>query len=71
MAKLFEGLVAVDKRLLPSAMGKENNTNGKAEDGDNNYVDFENANELNRELLESVNMSGRVYMTHSIVGECM
>ena len=39
-------------RLLPPA----------GEDGE------EKANELNRELLESVNSTGKAYMTHSVVG---
>ncbi|KAJ8631403.1 hypothetical protein MRB53_024726 [Persea americana] len=71
MAKHFEGLVAMDKRfeivvprnfamvcfrLLPPA-----------DDGENGSADGR-ANELNRKLLEAINSSGRIYMTHAVVG---
>ncbi|RWR85833.1 hypothetical protein CKAN_01470700 [Cinnamomum micranthum f. kanehirae] len=71
MAKHFEGLVAMDKRfeivvprnfamvcfrLLPPA-----------DDGENGSAD-DRANELNRKLLEGINSSGRIYMTHAVVG---
>ena len=70
MAKHFEGLVGMDQRfeivvprhfslvcfrILSSAMGLS--------------IDNEGANKLNRKLLESINLSGRVYMTHAVVGE--
>ncbi|KAL5987889.1 hypothetical protein ACLOJK_035645 [Asimina triloba] len=72
MAKMFEGLVGMDKRieivvprtfamvcfrLLPPPAA-----NGGGE------TDLERANELNRKLLESMNAAGRVYMTHAVVG---
>ncbi|XP_041028900.1 tyrosine decarboxylase-like [Juglans microcarpa x Juglans regia] len=46
-------------------------TNGKGDDhdhDDHNYMKEASTNELNRKLLESINKSGRVYMTHSMVG---
>nr|AZM69444.1 tyrosine decarboxylase [Asarum sp. XW-2018] len=73
MAKHFQGLVGMDQRfqivvprtfamvcfrLLPPANGSENGTEGC----------LEVANDLNRKLLESMNASGRVYMTHAVVG---
>ncbi|XP_059667644.1 tyrosine decarboxylase-like [Cornus florida] len=75
MAKHFEGFVASDKRfevvvprnfamvcfrVLPSAIC--------CDDGYKGLFNGECANELNRELLESVNGSGRVYMTHAVIG---
>jgi aromatic-L-amino-acid decarboxylase len=63
MAEIFEGLVGMDKRfeiVVPRNFA---------------MVCFrilsmseERSNELNRKLLESINMSGRVYMTHTVVG---
>nr|ABJ16446.1 tyrosine decarboxylase [Aristolochia contorta] len=73
MAKTFEGLLAMDKRfevvvprtfamvcfrLLPAGGGG----GGDDEEG------LDAVNELNRKLLESINASGRIYMTHSVVG---
>ncbi|KAJ9153136.1 hypothetical protein P3X46_026612 [Hevea brasiliensis] len=75
MAKLFEGYVAEDNRfeivvprnfatvcfrIQPGAIAV---ANGKLHDQDIL------ANELNRKLLESVNASGCIYLTHAIVGE--
>ncbi|XP_058197446.1 tyrosine decarboxylase-like [Rhododendron vialii] len=72
MAKYFEGLVGMDKRfevvvprnfamvcfrISPMAIGD------RLKSGDENIV-----NEVNRNLLVSVNGSGRVYMTHDVVG---
>uniref|UniRef100_A0A7N2LQ30 Tyrosine decarboxylase n=2 Tax=Quercus lobata TaxID=97700 RepID=A0A7N2LQ30_QUELO len=77
MAKLFEGLVAKDKRfeivvptnfamvcfrILPSALSETVYKNGKL-----GMVSEEDANEANRKLLESINMSGCVFMTHAVV----
>ncbi|KAG2684685.1 hypothetical protein I3760_10G086700 [Carya illinoinensis] len=42
--------------------------NGKGDDHDHNYMKEASTNELNRKLLESINKSGLVFMTHSIVG---
>lgn len=76
IAKIFEGLVASDKRFevvvprnfalvhfraVPSVLSL----------GKNKYENLsqeEQTNELNREFLESINASGKLYMTHSIVG---
>jgi aromatic-L-amino-acid decarboxylase len=67
MAKVFERLVAMDKRfeivvprnfamvcfrILGSTVG---------------ILSEEHVNELNRKLLESINMSGSIYMTHTVV----
>nr|POE82888.1 tyrosine/dopa decarboxylase 2 [Quercus suber] len=77
MANLFEGLVAMDKRfeivvptnfamvcfrILPSALSEKIYKNGKLD-----IVSEEHANEANRKLLESINMSGCVFMTHAVV----
>ncbi|KAI3860446.1 hypothetical protein MKX03_010884 [Papaver bracteatum] len=79
MAKHFDGLIAMDKRfeivvprtfamvcfrLKPAAI-----FNGKlGENGvDYNCIE-EKTNEINSKLLESVNASGSIYMTHAVVG---
>ncbi|XP_022726615.1 tyrosine/DOPA decarboxylase 1-like [Durio zibethinus] len=77
MAKLFEELVASDNRfevvvpryfamvcfrVLPSALCKFQN-----EYCDKDDVDQTHANEFNRKLLESMNASGRIYITHAQV----
>ncbi|KAK7412801.1 hypothetical protein VNO78_04437 [Psophocarpus tetragonolobus] len=79
MAKNFEELVRKDKRfeifvprnvavvcfrLLPSAVAKIGN--GRVQDGHVTTEDV--ANEINRKLLDSINGSGTVYMTHATVG---
>ncbi|KAK7819705.1 tyrosine/dopa decarboxylase 2 [Quercus suber] len=82
MANLFEGLVAKDKRfeivvsrkfamvcfrILPSALSDKVHKNDKLD-----IVSEEDANEANRKLLEFINMSGRVFMTHAVVeGVCV
>ncbi|CAK9143730.1 unnamed protein product [Ilex paraguariensis] len=73
MAKHFEGLIAMDKRfevvvrrnfamvcfrVSPLMVG--NATQKLLGEGD--------ANEFNKKLLESINATGRVYMTHAVVG---
>ncbi|KAG4990279.1 hypothetical protein GLYMA_09G021700v4 [Glycine max] len=79
MAKTFEGLVRMDKRfeifvprnlavvcfrILPCAVARIGN--GRVQNG---YLTTEDAaNEINRKLLDSINGSGLVYMTHAIVG---
>lgn len=85
MAKLFEGLVAMDKRfeivlpryfamvcfrVSPIAMGRPPKAAHKNGYVDEKKVDVEeeSSNEVNQKLLESINMSGRVYMTHAMVG---
>nr|POE56155.1 tyrosine/dopa decarboxylase 5 [Quercus suber] len=77
MANLFEGLVAMDKRfeivvptnfamvcfrILPSALSETIYKNGKLD-----IVSEKHAIEANRKLLESINMSGCVFMTHAMV----
>ncbi|KAH7838540.1 hypothetical protein Vadar_027917 [Vaccinium darrowii] len=72
MAKHFEGLVRMDKRfevvvprnfamvcyrVLPSAIGDSLKC-----------CDEKLVNEFNRKLLASVNETGRVYMTHDVIG---
>ncbi|KAL2341511.1 hypothetical protein Fmac_009451 [Flemingia macrophylla] len=79
MAKAFEELVKQDKRfeifvprnfalvcfrLIPSAVAKIGN--GRVQNGHIKAEDV--ANEINRKLLDSINGSGTVYMTHAIVG---
>ncbi|XP_027339554.1 tyrosine/DOPA decarboxylase 2-like [Abrus precatorius] len=79
MAKTFEGLVKQDKRfeifvprmlavvcfrLSPSKVA--NIGNGNVQNGDLKIEDV--ANEINRRLLDSINGSGTVYMTHAVVG---
>ncbi|KAF5944033.1 hypothetical protein HYC85_018110 [Camellia sinensis] len=64
MAKHLEGLVAMDKfyrRLLLSA----HNHNNKASKSES---DESHANEINSKLLESINASGRMYMSHGVIG---
>ncbi|XP_042487278.1 tyrosine/DOPA decarboxylase 2-like [Macadamia integrifolia] len=76
MAKHFEGLVGMDKRfeivvprtfsmvcfrlLLPPVM--------RAHANGEQLNDEERANEMNRRFLESMNSSGRLYMSHGVVG---
>ncbi|KAK7303540.1 hypothetical protein RJT34_14447 [Clitoria ternatea] len=79
MAKTFEELVKQDKRfeifvprnlavvlfrLLPSAVA--NIGNGRLQNGSVKIEDV--ANEINRRLLDSINGSGTVFMTHATVG---
>ncbi|TKY72354.1 Tyrosine/DOPA decarboxylase 5 [Spatholobus suberectus] len=64
-------LAVVCFRLLPSAVAKIGN--GNVENGhlkvQNRDLKAEDvANEINRKLLDSINGSGTVYMTHAIVG---
>ncbi|OVA11561.1 Pyridoxal phosphate-dependent decarboxylase [Macleaya cordata] len=78
MAKQFEGLIANDKRfeivvprtfamvcfrLKPTAIfGQNLGENGRA------YIVEDQTNKINQKLLESVNASGRIYMTHAVIG---
>ncbi|KAG0464771.1 hypothetical protein HPP92_018935 [Vanilla planifolia] len=70
MAKLFEGLLRLDCRfeivvpryfstvcfrLLPPRCGERD-------------VDEKRTNELNQQMLESMNAEGKVYMTHAVIG---
>jgi tyrosine decarboxylase len=83
MAQLFEDLVASDKRFevvvprnfamvcfraLPLAISKEVSENGMAVNGQKISYDQEYcSNQLNQELLKSINASGHVYLTHAVV----
>ncbi|KAJ6925748.1 tyrosine/dopa decarboxylase [Populus alba x Populus x berolinensis] len=82
MARLFEDLVASDKRFevvvprnfamvcfraLPLATSKEVSENGMADYGRKISYDQECSNQLNQELLKSINASGNVYLTHAVV----
>ncbi|KAI3954522.1 hypothetical protein MKX01_013239 [Papaver californicum] len=75
MAKLFQGLIGMDNRfeivvprtfamvcfrLEPTAIFKQKIV-------DNDYIEAQ-TNEINAKLLESVNASGKIYMTHAVVG---
>ncbi|XP_030972406.1 tyrosine decarboxylase 1-like [Quercus lobata] len=75
MAKLFEELVGLDNRfeviaprnfalvcfrVLPSPKGMDGYEEGEAKQ-------VERANELNKKLLESINGSGKVYMSPTVV----
>lgn len=74
MAKQFELLVAMDKRfevVVPRNFAMVcfrlvSPASGGALLDD--WSDTEHANDLNRKLLEAINASGRIYMTHSVVG---
>ncbi|CAL5409246.1 unnamed protein product [Camellia sinensis] len=81
MAKHFEGLVAMDSRfevvaprnfglvcfrISPSALTlSDHNHNNKASESGS---DENHANEINSKLLESINASGRMYMSHGVTG---
>ncbi|CAL5409247.1 unnamed protein product [Camellia sinensis] len=81
MAKRLEGLVAMDSRfedvaprnfglvcfrILPSALTfSAHNHNNKASKSES---DESHANEINSKLLESINASGRMYMSHGVFG---
>ncbi|RZC51224.1 hypothetical protein C5167_019651 [Papaver somniferum] len=75
MAKHFQGLIGMDNRfeivvprtfamvcfrLKPTAIFKQTLV-------ENDYIEAA-SNEINGKLLESVNASGRIYMTHAVVG---
>ncbi|OVA11862.1 Pyridoxal phosphate-dependent decarboxylase [Macleaya cordata] len=76
MAKLLEGLIAMDKRfevVVPRTfamvcfrLNPETIFNPKLhENGDHSE---DQMNELNQKLLESINATGQVYMTHTMIG---
>ena len=70
MAKYFEGLVTMNKRfevVVPryfSMVCFRVSVAAVISAG----LQSEDINEVNRKLLESVNESGRVYMTHALLG---
>ncbi|KAM2619605.1 hypothetical protein TB1_035745 [Malus domestica] len=59
MAKRLEGLMGMDKRVSPLA-----SSNKAPTPSDETRV----INEVNCKFLEAINASGRVYMTHAMVG---
>ncbi|OUZ99267.1 Pyridoxal phosphate-dependent decarboxylase [Macleaya cordata] len=78
MAKQFEGLIAKDKRfeivvprkfamvcfrLKPTAI-----LDRKLGENGTDYIVEDQTNEINGKLLESINASGRIYMTHAVIG---
>ncbi|KAK7844079.1 tyrosine/dopa decarboxylase 2, partial [Quercus suber] len=54
--------LSTNPEILPSALSETVYKNGKLD-----IVSEEHANEENRKLLESINMSGCVFMTHAVV----
>ncbi|XP_057949244.1 tyrosine decarboxylase-like [Malania oleifera] len=79
MAKRFAGLVAMDERfqivvpttfalvcfrLLPPAVIKSRNRSSVGDDDE----EEDGGRELNQRLLESINTTGQMYMTHAVVG---
>ncbi|XP_058098751.1 tyrosine decarboxylase-like [Magnolia sinica] len=72
MAKQFEGLVRMDRRfeiVVPRTFAMVCFRLLPPDDGDlENGSGEERANDLNHRFLEAMNASGRVYMTHAVVG---
>ncbi|GAY39600.1 hypothetical protein CUMW_045610 [Citrus unshiu] len=83
MAKLFERLVASDKRfeivfprqfsvvcfrVSPSAVMDKLKPKYENCHSQQLFTEEEAINEFNRELLESINASGKAYMTHAVCG---
>lgn len=64
MAKVFEGLVRLDRRFEVAVPRLFSTVCFRVRAGG----DGEAGNELNRRVLESVNREGRVFMTHAVVG---
>ncbi|OVA11576.1 Cytochrome P450 [Macleaya cordata] len=78
MAKQFEGLIVKDKRfeiVVPRTFAmvcfrmKPTAIFGQklGENGGDKHVEAQ-TNEINQKLLESVNGSGQIYMTHAVIG---
>ncbi|KAK4729700.1 hypothetical protein R3W88_022688 [Solanum pinnatisectum] len=57
MAKHFEQLVAMDERVSLLALQKKLK-----------FVDEDQVNKFNAKLLESINSSGNIHMTYTMVG---
>ncbi|KAL2474973.1 Tyrosine decarboxylase 1 [Abeliophyllum distichum] len=72
MAKNFEGLIAMDKRfevVVPRNFATVCFRISPIEIGKNQIVSKEEAiNNFNAKLLESINESGKIYMTHAVIG---
>ncbi|KAI3470588.1 hypothetical protein Pfo_027251 [Paulownia fortunei] len=73
MAQNFEGLVRVDKRfevVVPRNFATVCFRISPVEVGGNDpiFSKEEATNNINRKLLESINESGKIYMTHAVIG---
>ncbi|KAK4421057.1 Tyrosine/DOPA decarboxylase 2 [Sesamum alatum] len=73
MAQNFEGLIEMDKRfevVVPRNFATVCFRISPAEIGGNHQIVSreEAANNLNAKLLESINESGKIYMTHAVIG---
>ncbi|CAI9773292.1 unnamed protein product [Fraxinus pennsylvanica] len=72
MAKNFEGLIGMDKRfevVVPRNFATVCFRISPIEIGKNHNVSKEDAtNEFNCKLLESINETGKIYMTHAVIG---
>ncbi|KAL2474972.1 Tyrosine decarboxylase 1 [Abeliophyllum distichum] len=72
MAKNFEGLITMDKRfevVVPRNFSTVCFRISPIEIGKNlNVTKNDATNEFNSKLLESINESGKIYMTHAIIG---
>ncbi|KAG6404989.1 hypothetical protein SASPL_132568 [Salvia splendens] len=73
MAKNFEGLIAMDKRfevVVPRNFATVCFRISPIEIGGNRQIvsKEEAANNLNAKLLETINESGKIYMTHAVIG---
>ncbi|ONI02505.1 hypothetical protein PRUPE_6G202600 [Prunus persica] len=74
MAKLFEGLVAMDQRfeiVVPRNFSMVPPTTPTSNSFHQNGIEInveKCTNEVNCKLLEAINASGRVFMTHAMVG---
>lgn len=72
MAKNFEGLIAMDKRfevVVPRNFSTVCFRISPIEIGKNQVITKEEAtNNFNAKLLESINESGKIFMTHAVIG---
>ncbi|CAA2989304.1 tyrosine DOPA decarboxylase 1-like [Olea europaea subsp. europaea] len=72
MAKIFEGLIAKDKRfevVVPRNFSTVCFRISPIEIGKNQIITKEEAtNNFNAKLLESINESGKIFMTHAVIG---
>lgn len=72
MAKIFEGLIAMDKRfevVVPRNFATVCFRISPIDVGEDQIITKEEAtNNLNAKLLESINDSGKIFMTHAVIG---